>query len=128
MSVLSMLPRNWMGVLEVVAMEPPWRRTPQALARQIGRDRESLTDMLADMHVAGLLEVEERPDGIFVTASRAGIARLRARSGRPRCGCGQCPACRGCPTGPRGHRRMPVAAGPNGVVEEAPRVVQVMAG
>jgi hypothetical protein len=96
---------KWASVLRVIAMEAPWRRTPEAIARQIGQDRESLTDILADMHVAGLLDVLEEPDGIVVSPSRAGYARLRGRAPRVPCRCGTCPTCRGCPTGPRLDRR-----------------------
>jgi hypothetical protein len=105
MSRIESLPRKWASVLHAIALEAPWRRTPEALARQSGQDRESLTDLLADLHVAGLLEVVEKPEGIFVALSRDGLACLRGRGSRASCQCGRCPACRGCPTGPRNSRR-----------------------
>lgn len=104
MSPVPVLPPRWAWLLRAIARQAPWRRTPEALARQVGQDRESLTDLLADLHVAGFINVVEKPEGLFVHLSRKGAEHLRARSSRGFCNCGTCPTCRGCPRGPRGDR------------------------
>lgn len=54
--------------------------TPAIVARMLGLDVDYATDLLADLHVWGWIEVEEQADDIFVSLSPMAQERLSAAS------------------------------------------------
>lgn len=63
------LPETWQAILiNLASVEVAWR-TPEQVAANLGWDAEFTKDVLADLDVAGWLEVWERDDDLVVTLS-----------------------------------------------------------
>jgi DNA-binding MarR family transcriptional regulator len=70
---------TWPAVLETLMQAADAWRTPAEIAADLGWDPDRTTDILADLHVAGLVEVWERCDDVTVAITDRG---RRALSGR----------------------------------------------
>ncbi len=66
-------------VLDAVRGGPLAWRSPAEIAVALGWDLERTCDELAELHVAGWIEVWERDDGLVVTLSALAAERLGAR-------------------------------------------------
>lgn len=73
------LPEFWRATLAALPRGALAWRTPAEVAEALGRDVEETTDVLAELDVAGWIEVWDRPEGPAVTLSAWGAARLGVR-------------------------------------------------
>ncbi len=73
------LPDDWLEIVNNLLQANSAWQTPATLARRMSRDLEKLTDTLAEMDLAGWLQIWERPDGVMLTISAWGANRLIAR-------------------------------------------------
>jgi hypothetical protein len=70
------LPDDWMSILEAIRSGDAAWRDPRELAWALGRPVDAALDTMAEMHLAGWLEVWERDDGLVVTLSPLAAERL----------------------------------------------------
>lgn len=73
------LPASWIVVLNALTQGPSAWSTPRDLADRLDQDEPGLTDVLADLDVAGWISVWEREDGLVVTLSSWAADQLRVR-------------------------------------------------
>jgi hypothetical protein len=76
---MTQLPEAWQVLVKLLAESDAAWQTPEQVAAALGGDFEETTDVLASLHVAGLLDVWERQEGPVVTLSPwgASVARLK---------------------------------------------------
>lgn len=70
---------KWPILLDALQQGAGTWRTPSEVAADLGWDPESTTDLLADLDVAGLVEVWERRNDVVVALSDHGRRALAAR-------------------------------------------------
>jgi hypothetical protein len=70
---------TWPAVLEALQQAAGRWHTPCRIAADLGWDRELTLDVLADLDVAGLVEVWERRDDVTVALTDRGRRALSAR-------------------------------------------------
>ena len=73
------IPAIWQQILVAVVAGPLAWRTPAEVATCAGREVEETTDVLAELDVAGWVEVWDRDEGPAVTLSPLAAARLLLR-------------------------------------------------
>ena len=75
---MTQLPESWQALVKALAESDVAWQTPEQVAAATGGDTEETTDLLASLHVAGLIDVWERPEGPVITLSPwgASVARL----------------------------------------------------
>lgn len=73
------IPVPWQPILGVLTRGASAWLAPAEVARALGRDPEAVTDELAELHLAGWIEVWERAEGLAVILSPWGADRLQQR-------------------------------------------------
>jgi len=83
---MNPIPQSWHNLMDVFAGGDAAWRAPEQIAEALGDPIDETNDLLADLHVAGLLDVWERDEGIVVALSPLGasVARLRIVEQGPR--------------------------------------------
>lgn len=76
---MSLLSEAAWHLLEALHREPTSWWTPEDAARELGWDVDSTADLLADLDVAGWVDVRERTDAIIVRPSPRAQRLLKSR-------------------------------------------------
>jgi hypothetical protein len=76
---MNPIPETWQKLIAVFAGGDPAWQPPDRIAAALGEPVEETTDLLADLHVAGLLDVWERDDGLVVALSPLGATHAKLR-------------------------------------------------
>jgi hypothetical protein len=76
---MNPIPESWQKVIDVFAGGDAAWQPPERIATALRAPVEETTDLLADLHVAGLLDVWERDDGLVVALSPLGATRAKLR-------------------------------------------------
>lgn len=71
------IPESWRTILGALAAAPAAWQAPEEIAKRLNWDSDKTIDLLAELDVEGWVDVWERPDGVVVTLSPWGAARLR---------------------------------------------------